>query len=496
MSFGRVLLVAACVAGLSIGFAVAQSTGQAAKVDPRVVEADAQDLIFVGGKQPVIVRWHVQVNGKGLQSLPVPEGLPSVFNLTSGARKAGQLLDLFSLLDLNRDGELSADEFGQMEVVLHKFDLDDDETLALDELLLDRVPAAAAQPEAAKASPTEVPFLRLGSDEAATAAAQQLINRFGRAAADHAARSLGPAELGWDAAAIRAADADGDGSLAAAELAELCKNPPVQVELLVQFGSRFPRPQVAVLRGEVRKLPAAVVSKSVSTSSPTAVIIGSALAELRAVSHRSQSQDAVSLALISFLQADADKNMYLDMNEFAAVQQLQGADFKAVDANGDGMVLRDEVTAYIRMQTSKNQNRIDVSFVEEGKSLFELLDGVPMDRRLTRRECRAAWERLKVRDTNGNGRVSAEELAGTFRLTIEFGRLPGFGAEPMPNTATGNTAPIVNRPTAGPEWFQKMDRNRDGDLSTREFLGAIATFRKLDADGDGLISADEANQAK
>jgi len=496
MSLLRVLVLAACSSMLSIGFAIAQTSGKAAKVDPRVIEGDAQDLIFVGGKQPVIVRLHVQVNGKGLQTLPVPEGMPSVFNLTAGARKAGQLLDLFSLLDLDRDGELSPEELGQMENVLHKFDLDDDETLGLDELLLDRVPAAAAQPEEEAAQPVEVPFLRLGGDEAATAAAQQLIKRFGRATSEKAPDKLTAAELGWDPQALKAADGNGDGVLTAAELAEVLKNPPVQIELLVQFGSRFPRPTVSVLRGEVRKLPAAVVSKSVSTPNPTAVLLGTALVELRALSHKSQGQDAVSLALISFLQADADKNMYLDMNEFAAVQQLQGADFKTVDANADGMVTRDEVSAYIKQQTAKNQNRIDVSFSEEGKSLFELLDGVPMDRRLTRRECRGAWERLKVRDTNNNGKISADELAGTFKLTIEFGRLPGFGTDPRPNVATGNTAPIVNRPTAGPEWFQKMDRNRDGDLSTREFPGSRAMFRKLDQDGDGLISADEANQAK
>ena len=37
-----------------------------------------------------------------------------------------------------------------------------------------------------------------------------------------------------------------------------------------------------------------------------------------------------------------------------------------------------------------------------------------------------------------------------------------------------------------------MDRNRDGDLSPREFLGSRAQFEKLDKDADGLIDADEA----
>ena len=45
-----------------------------------------------------------------------------------------------------------------------------------------------------------------------------------------------------------------------------------------------------------------------------------------------------------------------------------------------------------------------------------------------------------------------------------------------------------------PGWFTHMDRNGDGDLSAREFLGAEADFRKLDADGDGLVSAEEARK--
>jgi hypothetical protein len=50
-------------------------------------------------------------------------------------------------------------------------------------------------------------------------------------------------------------------------------------------------------------------------------------------------------------------------------------------------------------------------------------------------------------------------------------------------------------PTAGPVWFRKMDRNHDGDVSRREFLGTDEEFRRLDADGDGLISAAEASRA-
>jgi hypothetical protein len=37
-----------------------------------------------------------------------------------------------------------------------------------------------------------------------------------------------------------------------------------------------------------------------------------------------------------------------------------------------------------------------------------------------------------------------------------------------------------------------MDRNRDGDVAWREFLGPREAFARIDADGDGLIDAGEA----
>jgi hypothetical protein len=40
-----------------------------------------------------------------------------------------------------------------------------------------------------------------------------------------------------------------------------------------------------------------------------------------------------------------------------------------------------------------------------------------------------------------------------------------------------------------------MDRNGDGELSPREFLGTSEEFRRLDTDGDGLISLAEALRA-
>jgi hypothetical protein len=41
-----------------------------------------------------------------------------------------------------------------------------------------------------------------------------------------------------------------------------------------------------------------------------------------------------------------------------------------------------------------------------------------------------------------------------------------------------------------------MDRNGDGDVSRKEFVGRPEDFPKLDADGDGLIDPEEAVRQK
>ena len=100
-------------------------------------------------------------------------------------------------------------------------------------------------------------------------------------------------------------------------------------------------------------------------------------------------------------------------------------------------------------------------------------------------------------DGDGDGRVSADEIPYHFQVNIARGGLLRSDRRRHGRSRCRGRWPRAgrSRPAAGPDWFQKMDRNHDGDVSRREFLGPRDQFDRLDRDNDGLIDADEASKA-
>jgi len=118
---------------------------------------------------------------------------------------------------------------------------------------------------------------------------------------------------------------------------------------------------------------------------------------------------------------------------------------------------------------------VTVEVTDRGRSLFDWLDADARGR-LSPRALNAAAGRFP------RAPVSPNDVPRQVSYRVHCAAL----SVPVP----GEPLALVAPPALG--WFARMDRNGDGDVSLKEFLGPLDLFRKLDADGDGLISAAEA----
>jgi Ca2+-binding EF-hand superfamily protein len=164
--------------------------------------------------------------------------------------------------------------------------------------------------------------------------------------------------------------------------------------------------------------------------------------------------------------------------------------FEDADRNGDGKLTLEELKTFFEAITGGPGSQTYVSIVDQGRSLFSLID-TNHDNRLSQREMLNFAKNFSTFDKNGDGSIERTELPRQFRLSVSQGPPNGrFGPQVIAFGGMGNT--LVRSVGKGPIWFQRMDRNKDGDVSRREFLGSPEEFKEIDEDGDGLISAEEA----
>lgn len=184
---------------------------------------------------------------------------------------------------------------------------------------------------------------------------------------------------------------------------------------------------------------------------------------------------------------DVDQNGYLDAKD-AENRPFLRQQMPQWDADGDGKVYREEIIDSYRLAYLPTWSRLAIVARREPSQLIGELDAND-DGQLGLREMRSAPERLRKLDLDGDGAVASSELPDSIRLVVARAANTYRVLLPQQRAQNPPEAP------SGPPWFQRMDRNGDGDVSPREFFGTPPQFAKLDANDDGLIDAEEADSA-
>lgn len=399
--------------------------------------------------------------------------------LISDSAQQGEA-SLFSSLDLDGDRALSEQELHFPPKWRMQFDRNDNEVFELNELLDFDATQAGRQPGVwpVRRSDAEDPiWLVTGDDRQRVSLAAVLIRKYG------SGRVITPKGLWPGATTFNQFDADQDGRWNRQEVAQWLSAPQPDLQLRIQLQKSAS--QVQLIDGNGTN----------NTANSQVTIQGPTLKANIAVRDAGNNAAWKSELQNAMRTLDANNNGYLEPGEAASNGVLPQM-YPRLDADGDRKLYPQEVEDFLQTHVEIASASIEIYVADQGRSLMHALDQ-DGDNKLSLREQRHAPSLLARQDLNGDGKLTTEELVHYQSWIIRPGQLSleAFGLD-VDNGAevAFDASPPAKKPT-GPLWFQKMDRNGDGDLSQREFLGTPEQFHMLDSDNDGLIDGKEASQA-
>ncbi len=451
--------------------------GQSARFRPvpgGLARKDFAESIEDMGFKPFVVTIESSQNQRGQRFTSL--GMPQDPN------QAAKLL--FARLDRDSDGKLSREEQKNALATLAKSDLDQDETISSAELIPVNFPQYFVVDGAmATSQQDQTRFLSLADQTSIRQVAQKLTFKYDKDPTRDNALSRN--ELGLSEKLFANHDMDGNGKWDFEEIQQYLRSPSADVTVIVRFGG-FVEGRLRIEFQHDENLDSEVKNAIGSLN------LGTVQMEISAEPKRWTKLDDVLKSQIRA--ADADNNGYIDKEESRRLGNMQSL-FEVLDADRDEKLFLDEAVEGMLPIARLLSQQIRLTVTDRGRDLFRILDS-DSDGRVSKREFWAMPDRAALWDKDKDGRVAESEIPQQYRLVTLEGDVNRFsrfsGIRVVSNPSMGGQR--VQRTAAGPEWFRRMDRNNDGDVSTREFLGTSKAFEKLDQNGDGLISAGEASQ--
>jgi Ca2+-binding EF-hand superfamily protein len=419
-----------------------------------------------------------------LQQVEKEGGEMVVYRENTNASKNDQ--EVFKLLDTDKSGYLDRSEMAAAAAKILERDQDQDECISFQEFLPEPepdptvglvVPRRPNTPERPAVSQREM-LRDIGEPQLAG----RLIKKYDK----NRDGKLSPEELGWAPERVKMLDTNADGKLNEKELKGIAQT-PVDLELAIDLnGAPEGQPAIIILANAGKRVD--------DGKRPDLVRLAFSRAVLTLSFRKVDSMKAaIDSAMRTFNALDVDGNGYLDQTETAMLIRFQAEKlFDVLDADGDGKIFGEEMEKYVTVRGEPAASTAKVNVYDTGRGFFEALD-MNGDGRISMREMNAASRSLQSLARRNSEKLTPEDPARNFHIEFMRGSFMLFRG-----LADDTNAPLTSfeqREPIGPTWFQRMDRNNDGDLTWNEFLGPREVFNRIDKDGDGLIDPQEAFEA-